>query len=60
MNKLKQSDFTGYSKSSLEEAMNDALRQAGKHRQLKIIETRSSQFSNEKLYQVTLAIKGVS
>ncbi|MGQ3891686.1 hypothetical protein [Legionella sp. CNM-4043-24] len=60
MMKLKQNDFTGYSESSMDEAIHNALQKAGSHSHVRIIETQSSQLSDKKrFYQVTLAIKGV-
>ncbi|KTD45125.1 hypothetical protein Lqui_2986 [Legionella quinlivanii] len=50
-------DYTGYSESSLEEAIAQALAKSGKDQdQVKIIETRSAQpQDNKRYYQATLS-----
>jgi dodecin len=48
-------DYTGYSESSLNEAIANALRQAEEDSQFKVIETCSSHFPDNKCqYHVTL------
>ncbi|OGV41160.1 MAG: hypothetical protein A3F46_09215 [Legionellales bacterium RIFCSPHIGHO2_12_FULL_42_9] len=52
---IKTEDYTGYSESSIDDAITDALEKAGKHRRVEVIETRSSQQGeNQCQYQVTL------
>ncbi|MCE3045528.1 MULTISPECIES: hypothetical protein [Legionella] len=57
MTLLNTRDYTGYSESSLEEAIAQALAKSGKdHDQVKIIETRSAQpQDNKRYYQATLS-----
>ena len=55
MSTIKTKDFTGHSNLSIDEAIANALEKAGKHRRVKVIETRSSQHNeNNSQYQVTL------
>ncbi len=52
---IKTKDYTGYSESSIEDAITDALEKIGQHRQVEVIETRSSQHgTNQNQYQATL------
>ncbi|KTC75317.1 hypothetical protein Lbir_0462 [Legionella birminghamensis] len=56
MTLLNTRDYTGYSDSSLEDAIAQALAKSGKdHDQVKVIETRSTQPQDSKRhYQATL------
>lgn len=56
MSITKTKEYTGYSESGLEEAIQNALTQAENYQQVKVIETRSSHNSDDKRqFQVTLA-----
>ena len=51
----KTGDYTGYSTSGIEEAIQNALLKAGDHNRYEIIETRGSQIGdNERHYHVTI------
>lgn len=55
MKTIKPGDYTGYSKSGLNEAISNALQKAGDYQRIEVIETRSSHYSeNTSDYQVTL------
>lgn len=58
MTSLKTKDYIGFSKSSIDEALYDALQNAGEPSHFEVIETRSSSRSrysdNKNYYQVTL------
>lgn len=48
-------EYTGYSDSGIDEAIQNALRKAGEHTHFEIIETRGSQIGeNKRHYQVTI------
>jgi len=48
-------DYTGYSETSLNEAINDALQKADEHSHFEVIETRSSRYTDDSChYHVTL------
>lgn len=52
----KTGDFTGYSDSGIDEAIQDALEKAGDHARIEVVETRGSQTTDDtRQYQVTLA-----
>lgn len=52
---MKTRDYTGYSAESLNDAINNALQKAEDHHYFEVIETKSSQFRDERRhYQVTL------
>lgn len=52
----KKEDFTGYSDSGIDKAMEDALDKAGNPTQVEIVETRGSHINGDnRQYQVTLA-----
>lgn len=53
----KTGDFTGYSNSSVNRAIQDAMEKAGDHHaRIEVVETRGSYIKGEKRhYQVTLA-----
>lgn len=52
---LRNRDYTGYSDTSLEHAIANALEKAGKDaNRIKVIETRSSQPDDKRHYQATL------
>ena len=52
---IKEKDYTGFSHSSIEDAVTDALEKAGKPERVEVIETRSSKQSQKKSeYHVTL------
>ncbi len=52
----KAGDYTGYSDSGIDEAIQDALEKAGDHARVEIVETRGSQTNgDQRRYQVTLA-----
>jgi len=52
---MKTRDYTGYSDESLNEAINNALQKSEEHSHFEVIETRSSQFRDDRRhYQVTL------
>ncbi|WP_028389431.1 dodecin domain-containing protein [Legionella fairfieldensis] len=52
---IKKGDYTGYSDSGIDEAVQNALQKAGKHTHFEIIETRSSQIEkNTRHYQATV------
>ena len=54
----KTEDYTGYSESSIGDAITDALEKVGKHKRIEVIETRSSKQGEDQCqYQVTLAIQ---
>ena len=58
MTTITTEEYTGYSELSIDEAITDALEKVGKHRRVKVIETRSSQQGeNQSQYQVTLTIQ---
>lgn len=53
---LNTREYTGFSEESLNEAISNALEKAEQHHNFKVIEARSSQFSdNKRQYYVTLA-----
>ncbi|MFC3908233.1 hypothetical protein ACFORL_03980 [Legionella dresdenensis] len=55
MTAIKTEDHTGYSDTSLQDALQEALNKAKEYNQLMVVETRSSQMANDKRqYQVTL------
>lgn len=55
MNTTNTGEFTGYSDSGIDEAIQHALQQAGEHSHFEIIETRGSQIGdNTRHYQVTI------
>ena len=52
---IKSKDYTGYSHVSIDEAMVDSIKKAGKPQQIAVIETRSSQNTDKQnQYQVTV------
>ncbi len=51
---LEARDYTGYSETSLNEAISNALQKADKHYHFEVIETRSSLFPDKSHYHVTL------
>ena len=56
MTEIKSKDFTGYSNMGLDEAIQDALHQAGDYIRVEVIEAAGSQAKgNNRQYQVTLA-----
>lgn len=56
MSIIKLGDYTGYSETGIEEAVADALEQAGEHTRIEIVETRGSQAKGKhRHYQVTVA-----
>lgn len=61
MTSTKVTDFMGYSEISIDEAINDALKKAGKHSTVAVVETCSRRYGNNQYeYQVTLASVGSS
>lgn len=55
MTPVKPTDFTGYSDSGLDDALTQALQQAGDYHRVEVVETRSSHTSDRhKSYQVTI------
>ena len=55
MTDIKDKDYTGFSELSIDDAVLDALKKAGKHERVEVIETRSSQQLKKKSeYHVTL------
>lgn len=49
-------EYTGYSDSGINEAIQNALQKASEHKHIEIIETRSSQTGEDKrYYQVTIS-----
>lgn len=49
-------DFTGYSESAIDEAVQDALDKAGEYSRVEVVETRGSHIKGlNRRYQVTLA-----
>jgi len=56
MAEKKIGDFIGYSKLGIQEAIQDALKQAGEHMRFEVVETRCSRADEQhREYQVTLA-----
>ena len=56
MARQKVGDFTGYSDSGINEAIQDALSKAGDYVRVEVIETRGSETKgNKRHYQVTIA-----
>lgn len=52
---MKTRDYTGYSNESLQQAIHDALKKSDEHSHFEVIETRSSQFVDERRqYQATV------
>ena len=52
---IKKGDFVGYSDAGIDEAIQQALKQAGEHTRYEVIETRGSQIGDNKTqYQVTI------
>lgn len=52
---LETRDYIGYSETSIADAIANALQKAGEHSHFQVIETRSSQFPDNKCYyHVTL------
>ena len=55
MTKITTRDYTGYSDSCIEEAIQDALEKAGDYVRVEVIETRGSKAKGlSRQYQVTL------
>lgn len=55
MIRVKKGDYIGYSDSGIDEAIENALRQAGEHAYFEVIETRGSQIGESKRhYQATI------
>lgn len=55
MTKTMSKDFTGYSETGIEEAIQDALNKAGNYVRVEVVETRGSQSKGDsRQYQVTL------
>ncbi len=53
---IKAGEFTGYSDSGIDEAIQDALEKAGDYARVEVVETRGSQTKgSNRRYQVTLA-----
>jgi flavin-binding protein dodecin len=53
----KKGDYTGFSDSCIEDALNNALQKAGEHTHFEIIETRGSLINankNKPNYQITI------
>ncbi len=56
MTRIKSGDYTGYSTTGINEAIQDALTKAGDYVRIEIIETRGTQVNGDnRQYQVTLA-----
>lgn len=56
MTRKKVGDFTGYSNSGIDEAIQDALDKAGDYTHIEVVETRGSQVKEDTpQYQVTIA-----
>jgi flavin-binding protein dodecin len=55
---LEAKDYTGYSETSLNEAIANALQKADKQYRFEVIETRSSLFPDKCHYHVTLTAYG--
>lgn len=54
----KKGDFTGRSNACIDEAIQDALQQAGGYTQFKVVESRGSQSGlGNRQYQVTLNVR---
>lgn len=52
---VKKGDYIGYSDSGIDEAIENALQQAGEHAYFEVIETRGSQIGDSKRqYQATI------
>jgi flavin-binding protein dodecin len=57
MTTIKAKDYTGFSESSIAEAMDNALEKSGKQCPVEVIETRSSQQGQKPCeYHVTLTV----
>ncbi|MBA3537508.1 MAG: dodecin domain-containing protein [Tatlockia sp.] len=55
MTTLKKGEYTGFSDSCIEDALNNALQKAGEHTHFEIIETRGSLINeNKPNYQITI------
>lgn len=55
MKTIKTGEYTGYSNSGIDDAIQNALQKAGEHTHFEIIETRGSQIGeNKRHYQVTI------
>lgn len=55
MTTTKKVDFIGYSDSGIDEAIQNALQQAGEHTRYEVVETCGSQVGDNKTqYQVTI------
>jgi len=55
MTVMKKGDFTGRSNAGINEAIQDALKKAGKPQRFVVVETRCSHADDNRRYQVTLA-----
>ena len=55
MTLIKKGDFTGFSNSCIEEALNNALQKVGEHSRFEVIETLGSVVDeNKPQYQITI------